>query len=653
MRRSQAGPSELLFKMTKPNLQVRELRRFPSEPGRADHLVLQPGVNVLVGPPNTGKSQWLRTLDLLLGSDKRPEDILAEVVYESYDSAEALVTIGEEELLLARRWKEPGAKTKIFVNEEPWDLTAFSHLLYDRLRIPVVHYPQGNAYGPRTWPELSWRSILRHMYRRQRFWTDIADKQPESEQHACILQFLGLAERLFSSQYGQLVQTEKEIQALRARREDFLRMLEEISRDLVDEADLGVALTEESLDDLVSRLEKRIQDLEKRQDARLRDLTDEASDIAGADRPLVNEMTERLALEESRAKEVTSSLVKLSERLSQIQKYRDLLAEEYQRLGRASEAALTLSAIQISHCPACDRKIESPPDASMDSCILCRRPWAVEAGDTKRAERRVDFERRRLQAEQKEAESLLVSLESERDRVREDAGRIAERISALELRLRPVRSAAAAVLPAEVAINSIEIGSLQQRLLQIRRVRASLAKRKSIGDDIALLTQQLGALEAQVRNQRADVDFTGASEALTEGMNSYLNRIHATRESLWAQKPVALLLDDRGYRFLVGDRSWHAKLGGTATLFFLIAYHYGLMALTGQPGRHYPGFLVLDFPAELDDGTSVGDKENFVLEPFVDLLARGGLTSAQVIAAGSSFENLEGVHRIKLERIWS
>src|SRR5262245_47735734 len=59
----------------------------------------------------------------------------------------------------------------------------------------------------------------------------------------------------------------------------------------------------------------------------------------------------------------------------------------------------------------------------------------------------------------------------------------------------------------------------------------------------------------------------------------------------------------------------------TLTLFFLIAYHYSLMGLSTKDGCHSPGFLVLDFPAELEDGTSIADKENFVLEPFVELFS--------------------------------
>ena len=76
------------------------------------------------------------------------------------------------------------------------------------------------------------------------------------------------------------------------------------------------------------------------------------------------------------------------------------------------------------------------------------------------------------------------------------------------------------------------------------------------------------------------------------------------------------------------------------------------MSLAEKVSCHYPGLLVLDFPAELEDGSTVADKENFVLEPFVDLLSKPSFQSCQVIAAGAAFQNLEGATRIELNHIW-
>ena len=85
----------------------------------------------------------------------------------------------------------------------------------------------GSREGPFTTDKLEqliaaeshFRMLLRHIYRQQRFWGGIADQQHEGEQHACLLQFLGLAERLFTEQFGQLIKLKKEVDQLKVRRD--------------------------------------------------------------------------------------------------------------------------------------------------------------------------------------------------------------------------------------------------------------------------------------------------------------------------------------------------------------------------------------------------------------------------------------------------
>jgi hypothetical protein len=159
-------------------------RRFTT--GNTEELDFKPGVNVLVGPPNTGKTKWLETLDFLLGdAGENPFEGAEETgLPEKYDAAAAELIIGGERVRVERRWRESGTKTKIFVGDDTMGASDFQHWLMEKLAIPVLRYPKGNPMSGQTWPELSFRSLLRHIYRRQRLWGDIADKQPDSEQHA-------------------------------------------------------------------------------------------------------------------------------------------------------------------------------------------------------------------------------------------------------------------------------------------------------------------------------------------------------------------------------------------------------------------------------------------------------------------------------------
>jgi hypothetical protein len=194
-------------------------RRFAT--GNTESIAFGLGMNVLVGRPNTGKTKWLQTLDYLLG-DAGPspfEGTAEDHLAAKYDAAGAHLVIGEERLHIERRWKELGTKTKVFVNGTGMPAADFQRLLMQKLGIPVLHFPRGNPRSGQTWPELSFRTLLRHIYRRQSSWAGLADQQSEGEQHACLLQFLGLAERLFTEDYGALVKLKMQSERLRARRD--------------------------------------------------------------------------------------------------------------------------------------------------------------------------------------------------------------------------------------------------------------------------------------------------------------------------------------------------------------------------------------------------------------------------------------------------
>jgi DNA repair ATPase RecN len=153
--------------MTTKTLIIKQLSRLPKT-GNFDELNFEPGVNVLVGQPNTGKTQWLRMFNFLMGDrDSNPANAFDESLVNKYDSVKGIFVAGDEEIILERNWKQSGNKGKVFINGEPITTDNFSAYLLSLLEIPTVHYPQGNPLSLRTWPELSWQSLLRHIYRRQ------------------------------------------------------------------------------------------------------------------------------------------------------------------------------------------------------------------------------------------------------------------------------------------------------------------------------------------------------------------------------------------------------------------------------------------------------------------------------------------------------
>ncbi len=182
-------------------------RRFAT--GNVETLTFDTGVNVFVGAPNTGKTKWLQTLDFLLGDiGSNPfEGSDVEGLPEKYDAAAAVIAIGDEAFRIERRWNEPGAKGKVFLDGEGMVAKDFQHWLMEKLGIPVVHYPKGNPMSGQTWPELSFRTLLRPTPRQQRFWGSLVDQQTDAEFHACLLSFLGLGVKPPEPEWGLMLNT--------------------------------------------------------------------------------------------------------------------------------------------------------------------------------------------------------------------------------------------------------------------------------------------------------------------------------------------------------------------------------------------------------------------------------------------------------------
>jgi hypothetical protein len=207
----------------------------PLLPGsEVETLELRPGVvNVLVGGPNTGKTRWLRTLDFLLGDTGGVEDALGSELAEKYAWARAELTVGGRPLELERRWKERGARHKVYVDGRPLASADFSAFLLEALGVPRVRIPRGSPLTPQAWPELSWRMLLRHLYRAEEAWADLAPKQPESEQHAVLLQLLGAAPAVFSPARARLAEAQRREAELAAQAASFAQVLGEVTRELL------------------------------------------------------------------------------------------------------------------------------------------------------------------------------------------------------------------------------------------------------------------------------------------------------------------------------------------------------------------------------------------------------------------------------------
>ena len=625
---------------------IREVTREPGTTSE-DRLEFKRGVNVLYGPPNTGKTRWLEMIDYVFGETDKAEDKLGEDIYNKYDTMSVTVEIAGEKFIFSRRWKERGAITKVYVNDKPIGATEFQSFLLEQLRIPEVNYPQGNPYGLRTWPTLRFRSLYRHIYRRQKLWDEFADKQPISEQHACISQFLGLADKLFSDSYAELVIKQKKIQELESRRENFLNILSEISNDLLGENITGISLTPKGIEKAIHGIKEKQEMIKEERDSLLQSTVKESTERTGADeartKVLSQELVELRAIRDDLAARINANI----RRRAEICSFRDLAEAELDRLKRVKSSSEVLSPIRISFCPACEKEVNIS-ETSSELCHLCGQD-IEDTGSSN--ERRLDFEIEQLEAEIRESDDIIANLSRDDEVLADKQQKLENRIRDIESQIEPTRTAVMAVLPSDLLIMDSEIGRMQEQLSQIERIGKSLSRREELASEAKDIRKQVAGVDAEVSRLSSELDFEGAADHISDSMNEYVKALVIDKTSLWTQREISFSLREKDFKARVGRVSWKAQLGATLSLYFLFAYHYALISLVQYPECNYPGLCILDFPAEVE-GVTVEDKENFILNPFIELMGADEFQNSQLIAAGRSFEGLIGANRLRLTRIW-
>lgn len=636
--------------MSHPFLSISRLdRQFAN--GESEHLDFASGVNLLVGPPNTGKTKWFQTLDFLLGDDgQNPFEGAEETgLDKKFDAAGADIIIGEESFRIDRRWRQAGAKAKVFIGEEVIGVRDFQHWLMEKLGIPILHYPKGNPMSGQTWPELSFRSLLRHIYRQQRFWGDLADKQYEGEQHACILQFLGLAEVLFSDDYAELVRLKMDSQRLKARRDQYGQTLEELTREVLSEPGLTVSINAQSIRSAQERVKSEIEVLQQKRVALISDAKNQVVDKSQQSR--VSALGKHRADLLAKIDALQVQLREATERLAGLRSDRVELGNELERITRASDAGEVLSDLRITHCPACDQPV-AQSNKAVDDCFLCHQH--VPSGDEndQLGSVRIQFERDRLTAELKEVNELASILEREVKELTRNLANARDDLGKVQNELKPAREAVSALVQDEVSSIDRALGEASERQAQLSRVTRALAVEDKMQDEILQLEKDIEPIKERLGEAKHAIDFDARAALLEDGINSYLNAINEIRPDVWRHDLVSINLSASGFNVRVGRRKWSAVLGGTDSLYFLMAYHYGLLSLSGKDSCHYPGLSIIDVPGEFS-GEEVGDKENFIVQPFIDLLAREEYSGAQLVISGASFSGLEEVHRKRLDHVYT
>lgn len=637
--------------MNKKFINVIRLERTFSA-GGAESISFEPGVNLMIGLPNTGKTKWLQTLDYLLAdageapySDQSDEDY---DLLDKYSEASAQLSVGDEKILVVRKWKEVGSKTKVFVDGEAMSTIEFQTLLLDKLDIPVVNFPKGNPMSGQTWPFLSFRIMLRHMYRQQRFWGELADRQSEPEQHAALLQFLGIAGRIFTEDYGRLVQLRMQADKLRAKRESYSATLNELALELLSEPELTVDVNEQTVRDAAERLEKKQDELLTR---RKTVLASSLSSIEQKNRSIVESLTETRSSIVNEIESLHTRILEATERYKEMQSYANGVQDELERLQRAEDAGHVLADLKVTHCPACDQTVLEHEHDSDGHCFLCHQGLPDAPAIDELGTLRLRYEMTRVESELLEAKELLPVLGNDVAKLQARRIVLSDDLRALDSKLAPTRQALSPLVQESVSSIDMELGEFAERQRHLTRLGDAVEGGRRLSEEILSLEREIEPLKHRIDIAIQATDFEDSASKLADGMNAYLSAINALQPNVWKHSKVNISLGRNSFSFRVGSKKWSSALGGTDTLYFLMAYHYGLLALCSQTECNFPGLLIIDFPGEFS-GEKVKDIENFVVQPFIDLVQREEYVGVQVIITGPSFVGLDVAHREVFDHIY-
>jgi predicted nucleic acid-binding Zn-ribbon protein len=628
--------------MTAKIIRIKNATRFPSDVDY-DQLELDEGVNVIVGEMNTGKTKWLQMIDFALGDVGGPEEAFAKELADKYERITLTLEIGDEDLVVERRWKEVGAKTKIFVNGEGMASKQFSEFILGKLNIPLISVPSGNPYGDRTWPELSWRELFRHMYKQENLWSDLVQKQAEVVRSACILQFLDVAKNLYSEAYGRFVSKQKERAKLDAQKDVFVSVMQDLATDLVRQPEMTVSVTPDSINISRKRLNDRLAEIEK-QRAELLNMMDKDSSAKSNGYTAAKEHLESLYEELGHLEGERNQNTR---RRKELVGYSKTLDAELAKFARAKTGVAVFADLKVTHCPACDQAVPAPR-ADSNQCHVCGQQHDSSVTDETAGNRRIEFEEQQVSEELDELKKLIAELDQEKQALDAQITDIGQALQGEQRAIRDAQTLAVRAIPPELSLLDQEVGQISAEQAQLDRVARSLGTREQMSARITALDEEIATLDAEIKLITPSINYSDLGDLIADRMNDYLNSLNADRLSKWKTGRVSVKLRRDDLDIMLDDQRWTAKAGGTAQYIVQLAYHYALFSLTKDNRYNYPGFLVIDFPPHFAKAANLKDSETYLLEPFVKLCALPEMKGTQVIIAGRAFDNLPGANYIRL-----
>ncbi|MFD2414846.1 hypothetical protein [Amycolatopsis pigmentata] len=552
---------------------------------------------ILTGPRNSSKTTTLKVIDFCLGGGGSVARKLGTAIDEKYVLLSVDIAINGQLHRMTRDF-EFGRRDRVLIDDSIDRTTnEMSEWLLRELGWPQLLIPKGvNAGTASQQTPLTFRSVLRHIYRREDSWIEFAKKEEEFLRRAVISLMLGLAPSRYETAEYALGQAQRKLASAEAVYRDVLTSTEEAVRALVTRLGLPPVAGEDSLGNVRAELERHLSMTRAEKEALTQAAEDSTRAAPGLD-PTVPQQLEDAATAAAVAAEQVSALRQVIDehQRSQLQVQADI-----ERLDRLIDAVDLFDDIPVRVCPACEQSIEPHNSQVGGTCYLCTQPVS---GDGRK--RRAGREQRALTAEMDDLADAIGRAQANLDEVKQVETRASAERTQLAARLHDERVTHLAPFMAALEDISTEIGKAEQQLAALPALEAILARRadaKNGVDEANVEVERLTKLaeaDAQLANRAAE-----HCGALADRMNEFLSFFGGRG---WIDELVTISSDE--LTFYVGTRPWNQKLGAEAAVLFFLAYSYALLHIDVDLGTRAcpPGVLLLDNPYQqgLPPGTVV------------------------------------------------
>jgi hypothetical protein len=582
------------------------------------------GLSVLSGVRNSSKTTTLKAIDYCLGNRDSPTEALKAAVADEYVEVSIELTLNGTPTEI-RRSLQHGRQNKVVLNGDEFPVGEFSDRILHKLGWPTLSIPKGiQATTATELTPLTFRSLLRHIYRNEDSWTQFADKEQEFLRRAVISYLLGFAPTRYSNHDFELAAAQRRLATAQA-----------AEREVHDSTDRSVAAVCENLQLPTPRSEQQVNsirtDLRTELDAVVRQrsqLTREVEQLVAGrqegDAGAVNHgydatLSRQYEQATQRLTSTAETVAGLEQVLTAYKQSHNTVRAEIARMERLLASVDVFDSLPVRLCPACEQKIDIHRDHPEGTCYVCTQPVTED-----QRRRRGELEKRSLIAEADDLQEVIARTSHDLDHARVDHQHAQSTHQDIARQLNVERAARLAPFMARLEEMAAQTATLEQKLMALPAIEQMLARKTTATQTSQAAQDRLNRLKQQLD----ETPTTGRNPIdrcalFADRMNEFLNR---HRDDVWVAGNVAISVDD--LTFYVGTRPWNQVLGAEARVLFFLAYSRALLLLAQDLGDDgpYPGLLMLDNPFQQGIASEV------VHEVLRDIANAAEATGAQVIS---------------------